>query len=440
MARKTNRGNLGRDILLVIALLIGIAVWLGTIALVFGVIIGAVYLIHKHRFAYSDTTSSEYGETSAVFQIEAREVSTSKSAEAYSKSANDENVAKVRQLIRQYQIKAVDYPPRINDPLQQELASFQCNEVIQAKNRLLAQREAYVKKMNTIKSEVDNILAYPQRAETEDKLLFLENAKPQLQDKIAEYQKLSQQMQNQKITLMDKHSAAFVNLQDAINKVCQSQKIINLSGLSLNSFIKMNATLPDNTFYSPTKPIKLNFGAYHFYLLPEVILVYNKQNEFVTAYEPMALVIKCKEIERKVSMSKSGYRSDWHFRDTLVAADSFRVSEGKTTTSWQHERKGGGPDMRYSNNPMYQCRTDTFRCGEISFRIGQYKADYAFSAGNISQKVTSLIRDYTSIMHRQNTAHSLLHLLESAARKNDQAHKLCVHYEGTNKDVFVSCN
>jgi hypothetical protein len=135
-------------------------------------------------------------------------------------------------------------------------------------------------------------------------------------------------------------------------------------------------------------------------------------------------------------MSKEGYTGAWRHSDSLIGDDSVLMREGSVRTSWLHTKKDGGPDRRYSYNPMYQHRSDVYQYGEITIQIGQYKAEYSFSAGNISETIKSQVREYTAIMHELNAVPSLLRLLESASKKKDRAQELYAQYERTNANFI----
>ena len=167
-----------------------------------------------------------------------------------------------------------------------------------------------------------------------------------------------------------------------------------------------------------------------------MILVYDKAGVFATALEPMAMVITSKTEQKNVSMSRDGYSGTWRHSDSIIGDDSMLMREGSVTTTWLHTKKDGGPDRRYSHNPMYQYRSNVYQYSVVTIQIGQYKAEYSISAGNISAKIKSMVREYTSIMHELNATPSLLRLLEATSKKKGNAQELYTLYEKSNPNFI----
>lgn len=205
-------------------------------------------------------------------------------------------------------------------------------------------------------------------------------------------------MKKHKVKLLSKESRAFEKLRTVLNEISASQKITNDSGIAFNSFAKINASIPGDLFESDRSPIELNYGAYRFFLTPDVVLVYDKNNEFMTALEPLAVIIGFRERQKSVYASRHG-SGEWTYSDNVIAQDSKLVSQGTARTSWLHTKKNGGPDLRYSYNPRYEWRTDTYTYTEFNIQIGQFNAVFSVSKGSIVAKLKPLIRDYCAISH-----------------------------------------
>ena len=92
--------------------------------------------------------------------------------------------------------------------------------------------------------------------------------------------------------------------------------------------------------------------------------------------------------------------------------------------------------MRYSYNPRYESRTDTYAYSDFSIQIGQYKAEYSISKANLSNKLKPMVKDYCSVMHELNAAPSLLRLLESVSKKREAASLLSEKYESISKNII----
>lgn len=453
MARRKNSSSGGGGFI-VLLIILGLVSYAGVALLIIGAVVGIIYLIGRSvsnnstgsstsastttrstNSTAARTMDSKYAGGTFNKQIPASQVSGKATANTTA-FYTDKDAEIIRNYKSKYHIEMVPFPDAHLDPLQNELGAFQCAEVLQSVNRLLNQRINIIKQLNTYSKEIDTILACPNCSDNKEKAKYLQEHESELSNKLSEYNILKGKMKTQKITLMNKHDAAFTAIRNAILRVMDSKKIVSTSGVDFKTFVKTKSTIPGDLFFSAIQPIKLDFGAYKFFLLPEVILVYDKSNVFVTALEPMAMIITSKTGQKNVYMSKEGYTGAWRHSDSLIGDDSVLMREGSVRTSWLHTKKDGGPDRRYSYNPMYQHRSDVYQYGEITIQIGQYKAEYSFSAGNISETIKSQVREYTAIMHELNAAPSLLRLLESASKKKDRAQELYAQYERTNANFI----
>lgn len=347
---------------------------------------------------------------------------------------NEDN-SKFNQLKSKYRVPNAPSIATAVDPLQKEMESFQCIEVLQNVNKAISRRRAWAKKMNSIKEEIDGILACSGCGTDRERLKYIKYYEDTLQQKKDEYAAISAEMKKVKVVLLSKEKTAFSRLSTALAEITSSEKSSSGSGVALSSFIKLKSNIPGDLFASEQAPIELDYGAYKFFLLPDVVLAYDKANTFVTAFEPMALIITAKDQKKSVYMRKNS-GSAWSYTDSIIAKDSVLVSEGYTRTSWLHERKSGGPDLRYSYNPMYESRTDTYAYSDFSIQIGQYKAEYSISKANLSHKLKPMVKDYCSIMHELNAVPSLLSLLESVSKKRDAASLLSEKYESVSKNII----
>lgn len=347
---------------------------------------------------------------------------------------NEDN-SKLNQLKPKYRVPNAPSIATAVDPLQKEMESFQCIEVLQNVNKAISRRRAYAKKMNSIKEEIDGILACSGCGTDMERLKFIKNNEDTLQRKKNEYTAISAEMKNVKVVLLSKERMIFNRLSTALIEIASSEKSLSESGVALSSFIKLRSSIPGDLFSSEQSPIELNYGTYKFFLLPDVVLAYDKANTFVTAFEPMALIITVRDQKKSVYMQKNS-GSAWSYTDPVIAGDSALVSEGYTRTSWLHERKSGGPDLRYSYNPRYESRTDTYAYSDFSIQIGRYKSEYSISKANLSNKLKPMVKDYCSVMHELNAVPSLLRLLESVSKKREAASLLSEKYESVSKNII----
>lgn len=347
---------------------------------------------------------------------------------------NEDN-SKLNQLKSKYRVPSAPSIATAVDPLQKEMESFQCIEVLQNVNKAISRRRAYAKKMNSIKEEIDGILACSGCGTDRERLKYIKYYEDTLQQKKDEYAAISAEMKKVKVVLLSKEKTAFSRLSTALAEITSSEKSSSGSGVALSSFIKLKSNIPGDLFASEQAPIELDYGAYKFFLLPDVVLAYDKANTFVAAFEPMALIITVRDQKKSVYMQKNS-GSAWSYTDSVIARDSVLVSAGYTRTSWLHERKSGGPDLRYSYNPRYESRTDTYAYSDFSIQIGQYKAEYSISKANLSNKLKPMVKDYCSVMHELNATPSLLRLLESVSRKREAASLLSEKYESVSKNII----
>jgi hypothetical protein len=347
---------------------------------------------------------------------------------------NEDN-NKLNQLESKYRVPNVTSVATAVDPLQKEMESYQCIEVLQNVNKAISRRRDCAKKMKSIKEEIDGILACSGCSTDRERLKYIKSNEDILQQKKNEYSAISAEMKKVKVILLSKEKAAFNRFYTALAEITSTEKSVSGNGVVLSSFIKLKSNIPGDFFASEQAPMELNYGAYKFFLLPDVVLAYDKANTFVTALEPMALIVTVRDQKKSVYMRKNS-GSTWSYTDSVIARDSVLVSEGYTRTSWLHERKSGGPDLRYSYNPRYESRTDTYAYSDFSIQIGQYKAEYSISKANLSKKLKPMVKDYSLVMHELNAAPSLLRLLESVSKKREAASLLSEKYESISKNII----
>ena len=400
-------------------------------------IIGDLYFIYAIIKGIADSSSKNPPAQVSSSQPTSQQVgtrSTPPSTQGTPPVINEDN-NKLNQLESQYRVPNVPSVATAVDPLQKEMESYQCIEVLQNVNKALSRRRDCAKKMKSIKEEIDGILACSGCNTDRERLKYIKSNEDILQQKKNEYSAISAEMKKVKVILLSKGKAAFNKFYTALAEITSTEKSASGSGVVLSSFIKLRSNIPGDFFASEQAPMELNYGAYKFFLLPDVVLAYDKENTFVTALEPMALIVTVRDQKKSVYMRKNS-GGTWSYTDSVIARDSALVSEGYTRTSWLHERKSGGPDLRYSYNPRYESRTDTYAYSDFSIQIGQYKAEYSISKANLSKKLKPMVKDYSLVMHELNAAPSLLRLLESVSKKREAASLLSEKYESISKNII----
>lgn len=345
--------------------------------------------------------------------------------------------SKLGQLMTKYAVPAAPVIPTTVDPLQKDMESYQSLAVLQTVNRIINLRRDLIKELIEKKKGIDYLLSCPGCTSDREKIKFLNANEKELSQKKNEYLDILNRINSKKVTFLAKESQTFSQIRGIFSEIAASQKIIGEAGVAYKDCVRLNSSLPGDLFESKQNPIELNFGTYRFFMLPDVVLAYNNSGEFVTAFEPMALIIRIEDKRKNVYASNMGGRG-WSYRDNVIASDSSLVSQGNVRTGWLHEKKSGGPDLRYSfaNNPRYDSRTDTYSYTEVSIQIGHYKAVYSASKGALAAKAKPSIRNYCAIAHKLNVVPSLLRLLESTSKKQELAKELYVEYVRDCKDII----
>lgn len=351
-------------------------------------------------------------------------------------SPENEDKSKLNQLRSKYRVTQTQAVSTTADPLQKGLESYQCVEVLQNVNKAINKRSEYTKVMNSLKKEIDDILSCHGCNNDRERIKHIKSNEELLQQKKEEYTTAANDMKRIQVSLLSKEKEAFRKILSAFSEINSCEKVSSESGVALTSFLKIRSKIPGDLFVSELVPAELNFGAYRFFLLPDVVLAFDKSSTFVTALEPMALIMTFRDKTKSVYMQKNGSNNTWTYSDSIIANDSTLISEGVSRTGWLYEKKNGGPDLRYSHNPMYVSRTDTYAYSDFSIQIGQYKADYSLSKGKLSDKLISMTKEYCSEMHELNAIPSLLRLIESVAKKKETANNLSEQYENVSKNII----
>lgn len=446
MARNHSNDNDGIGcliwILVIMWLLGNVALFSGSFAdspiLIIITVIGDIIAIGAIIKAIADKpTKNSLSQASESNQTSTQQVETRSPSPTKTKPTTDvnEDYSKLYQLKAKYRVPNAPSVVSAVDPLQKKMESYQCVEVLQSINIVINLRRESAKKMQSLKDEIERILACPGCSTDKERLDYIKNNESALQQKKEAYMTASYKMKYNRVVLLTKGKAAFSKLSSALAEVISSEKSTSESGVALSAFIQLKSGLPGDLFVSEQNPIELDFGAYKFFLLPDVVLVYDKSNSFITALEPMALIITFKNQKKSVYTRRSDFES-WSYSDTIIAKDSVLISEGSVRRSWLHEKKSGGPDLRYSYNPSHEARFDTYAYSDFSIQIGQYKAEYSLSKGNLSKKLKTMVKDYCSAMHEFNTIPSLLRLVESVAKKEEAAQRLSEQYAKVNKNII----
>ncbi|MDO5132803.1 MAG: hypothetical protein Q4D81_07455 [Eubacteriales bacterium] len=445
MARKKNRGG-GGCLIWFIAIFGNLFLFSGalfgdlsdnSIAWTFAIIAVIIDIVFIRSLMPPASKTQEQSATVKKTVTKSQPANTTSKDTAQPVVPNQSGNSKLEALKEKYSVPSIPAIPSTIDPLQKDMESYQALEILQAVNSVVNLRMDLCKQLVEKKKELDELLSCPDCSTDREKIKYLNAHEKALGLKKKEYNDTINVIMNKKVILLSKEELAFAQLKNIFYEIATSQKIIGNAGVAYNSFIKRDATIPGDLFESTQKPIELDFGVYRFFLLPDVVLAFNKNGEFISAFEPFAMIISLEERRKNVYASRRNY-GNWTFRDDLIASDSTLVSNGHVRTSWLHEKKSGGPDMRYShaNNPRYDSRTDIYAYSEFSIQIGHYKAVYSVSKGALTEKTKPIIRKYCSISHKLNTMPSLLRLLASTAKNKKNALDLYGEYIQVSKDII----
>lgn len=321
------------------------------------------------------------------------------------------------------------------DSIVETLKDYQCIEVNVAVNRCFNSKQRTIKELAELKKELDEILNCPNCKSDQERIKYLQCEEQHIREIKSDYTEKYHYLDKQKVILLSKNRDSFLQLKRAFIEILTSQKAISDIGLSLPEFVNIDSPLPDSTFSTDYLSIKLDFTKYQFYLLPDVILVYNKE-AFLTAINPVSLIINIQDKQKNIS-TRSTNHGAWEYSDKIIASDSKLVSQGDERRTWLHTRVDGWPDLRYSYNPEIKYRTDVYSFSEINIQIGGYKYTYSLSKGNIATLVRKNCRDYCSIAHLPNMVPALLRLLNSSAKKKEKVKELSDLYEEISSDIIT---
>ncbi len=321
------------------------------------------------------------------------------------------------------------------DPIVKLLEAYQCIEVNTAVNRSFNLKKTTINELCEIKKDLDDILNCFNCKSDQEKIKYLQSEEQHINEIKNEYSKKYHYLDKQKVILLSKNRESFLRLKSAFKDMLSSKKAISDTGVSFSDFVTIDCALPDRTFSTDFMPIRLDFAKYQFYLLPDVILVYNKES-FQTAINPVSLIIEIQDKQKNIRVSSRNH-GEWRHSDALISSDSKLVSQGEKRRTWLHTRIDGLPDLRYSYNPEIDYRHDVYSYSEVKIQIGSYNYSYSLSKGDLASSVKKESREYCSISHLPNTVPALLRLLNSSAKKKERVKELNDLYEEISSEIVT---
>ena len=210
-------------------------------------IVGDLYFIYAFIKGIADSPSKNTRSQVSNSQPTSQQVgmkSTPPSTQRTPPVVNEDNNFKLNQLKFQYRVPNVPSVSTAIDPLQKEMESYQCIEVLQNVNKVISRRRNYAKKMKSIKEEIDGILACPGCSTDRERLKYIKNNEDTLQQKKNEYVVISTEMKSVKVVLLSKEKTAFNRLSTALAEITSSEKSTSGSGVTLSSFVKLKSNIP----------------------------------------------------------------------------------------------------------------------------------------------------------------------------------------------------
>ncbi len=313
------------------------------------------------------------------------------------------------------------------DPLQKTLESYTCAQLLRTIGRAEKRRAELLQSLCTVQHEIAELRYFSKDVTVEEKRAALPYRERQLEKEYTRYMELYQKLTNVHIQLMSKERAGFEELRDVFCSFASSQKLAG--PVPFSETVHLNCVLPGDLFATEEQAIEWKKGQYSFFLLPDVILVYKDSAVFVTALEPMSLVLKLNARRKDVQASNINSRG-WTIRDSLIAKDSRLISSSAVTARWLHQRKDGGPDMRYrlSDNTRFEYRTDTYAYTELTMQIGEYKDTFYASKNVCSKEALSAVKRYCFLSHTKTEIPALLRLLSGTAEQTVPVNSLIAAY------------
>ena len=117
--------------------------------------------------------------------------------------------SKLGLLKAKYSVPAVPIIPATVDPLQKDMESYQCVEILQTVNRVVNLRRDQIKDLVTIKQELDAILSCPGCSTDREKIKYLNANETELNQKKKEFLDIIELINRKKVVLLSKENQVF---------------------------------------------------------------------------------------------------------------------------------------------------------------------------------------------------------------------------------------
>lgn len=306
------------------------------------------------------------------------------------KQKEEHNLSLINQIHSEYSMEECRLEQWSRNPMQCGVKpegleiSSKTREVFTCLDQYYEEIKQYDAQLYELQMKAKDILSCPECSSSEEKLSYLQSKLPELNEIKDHAQKLYSEGQSKKIYITNFDPAPLTQLRNAMRALESSKRCISTFGNSPKEFFASDEPKEHTYFNSSVEPVSLNFGDVKAYCYSQIILLF-EGDYFIAAVdsEELKIVVKQEEVRARFDSDRNEY-----CYDNVLDADSFVVKQGHECTTWQHTRKDGSPDMRYTYNPVKHFRYDVVRYGIVSFALGEYEAEFEFSS---NQAYESLI-------------------------------------------------
>lgn len=223
---------------------------------------------------------------------------------------------------------------------------------------------------------------------------------------------------SRKIQLLNENSSVMDSLSKAFYLLKQSKKCVSdrVKAVKIEDFIISEKPNELTMFQYKCSPVILCIDAFFYCLFSNVILVFDSDGVFSTALDPSAMKITVESLKSEIHIT-NGKSEIGKF----IGSDSKCIKHGDTRITWLHTCRDGTPDLRYSNNPRIEHRTDVYEYGRIAIKIAEHSLSYTISSHSAIKAFELISKEYPK---RYNNLHNpipgFLLLLKSVSDADEE--------------------
>lgn len=260
------------------------------------------------------------------------------------------------------------------------------NETVSAYRRKLS--EAY-QELDAVNTQLRSLLGCKGYVGVDQKLSYLHSRMAELENLKAKSNAIKAFILKHRIKLIstdDGHLQA--DLEQAFKQFQLSEKCY-ANGQTVQGFFPEKQPSELDIFEFSARPITILFGGFYFCLFSDTILVFDSDGLFSAAIDPTAMSVDVTWDTELVQVTngKPDFRNH-------AAKDSKLVQQGSTRYSWWHTCRDGSPDLRYSHNPMYEYRADTYQYATVHIAISGYEVSITASSSTLGTAFERIATEY----------------------------------------------